>query len=133
MKEVLDFLVKNPMRCLATADGTTPHVRPWGFMCEHDGGLWFCTANTKKVFSQLKKNPHAEFAFSSPEFVTVRISGEVTFSADAAMKRMVFESSDLVKSIYKTPENPTFEVFALTHGRVIVSDFSGQPPRTLEF
>lgn len=133
MKEVLEFLGQNPMGFLATSDGSVPHVRPWGFMCEHDGGLWFCTANTKQVFGQLKKNSHVEFAFSSPEFVTVRISGEVTFSADAAMKKMVFESSDMVKGIYKTPENPVFEVFALRHGHVIVSDFSGQPPRVVEF
>ena len=141
MKEVLEFLNKNPMGCLATADGDTPHVRPWGFMCEDGGALWFCTSNRKKVFEQLMKNPKVEFVTTSREMVTVRISGEISFSKDPVIRKKVFDSNELVKSIYRSPENPVFEVFCLGHGSISVTnlgsmDTSDMPimkPRTLTF
>jgi len=133
MKKVTDFLYANPMGALATVGNGRPHVRPWGFMLEQDGKLWFCTANTKEVFRQLQANPIIEFTATSPEFVTVRVSGEIIFSKDLEIKKKIIEKNDLVKSIYKTPNNPIFEVFYLEHGQAIMSDFSGQPPQNFAF
>ncbi len=83
MKEIVDFLYANPMGCLATVDDDgKPHVRPWGFMFEQEGKLWFCTANTKDVFCQLQCNPAIEFCSTSKDFVSVRVSGEVIFGID---------------------------------------------------
>jgi uncharacterized pyridoxamine 5'-phosphate oxidase family protein len=133
MKEVIEFLNANPMGVLATVDGGRPRVRPWGFMFERGGKLWFCTANTKDVFRQLQKNPAVEFCATSKEMVTARVSGEARFSSDAAMKQAIMEHSPLVKSIYKTPDNPIFEIFCLEHGQATLSDMSGQPPKTFSF
>ncbi|HWQ62506.1 MAG TPA: pyridoxamine 5'-phosphate oxidase family protein [Negativicutes bacterium] len=133
MKEVIAFLNANPMGSLATVEEGKPRVRPWGFMLEEDGRLWFCTANTKDVFRQLQQNPAVEFTATSKEMVTVRVRGEVKFSKDMAMKNKIIEHSPLVKSIYKTADNPVFEIFHLEHGKVVVADFSGQPPKVLEF
>lgn len=133
MKEIIDFLNANAMGSLATVKENKPCVRPWGFMLEQDGKLWFCTANNKEVFSQLKKNPAIEFCSTSKEYVTVRISGEVTFSDDLNMKAAIINHCDLVKSIYQTPDNPIFEIFYLAHGKAVMSDFSGQPPKAFEF
>ena len=133
MKEVIDFLSSNSMGSLATVENGKPRVRPWGFMLEQGGQLWFCTANTKDVFQQLQKNPAIEFTSSSQSYVTVRVSGEVTFSKDLEMKKKIIEHSPMVKNIYKTPENPIFEIFCLEHGKAIISDFSGQPPKNFEF
>jgi uncharacterized pyridoxamine 5'-phosphate oxidase family protein len=133
MKEVIEFLKANHMGCLATVEEGKPRVRPWGFMLEKAGKLWFCTANTKAVFQQLQKNPSIEFSASSQAFVTVRVRGEIKFSNDIEMKRMIIENSPMVKGIYQTPENPIFEIFCLEHGKAVLSDFSGQPPKVFEF
>ena len=133
MREVIDFLNSNAMGSLATVENGKPRVRPWGFMFEQDGKLWFCTGNTKDVFQQLQKNPAIEFTSSSQAYVTVRVRGEVKFSKDLDIKKKIIEYSPIVKSVYKTPENPTFEIFYLEHGKAIISDFSGQPPKTFEF
>lgn len=133
MKEVIEFLNANAMGSLATVKDNKPSVRPWGFMLEQDGKLWFCTANNKEVFNQLKQNPAIEFCSTSKENVTVRISGEITFSNDLNMKTTIINHCDLVKSIYQTPDNPIFEIFYLGHGKAVMSDFSGQPPKTFEF
>ncbi len=133
MQEVIDFLYANPMGCLGTVDNGKPHVRPWGFMLAENGKLWFCTANTKEVFRQLQNNPAIEFSSTSKDYVTVRISGKVTFSKDLDMKKKILAHSEMVRNIYKTPDNPVFEIFYLEHGKAIMFDFSGQPPKTFSF
>lgn len=133
MKEVLDFLRANPMGCLATIEKGKPRVRPWGFMLERDGKLWFCTANTKAVYRQLRDNPWVEFATSSQDFTTLRIRGEMLFSNDLEMKTKILESSPIVKRVYHTPDNPIFEILYMEHGEAVLSDFSGQPPRVFQF
>lgn len=133
MKEIIEVLNANPMGVLATVDNGKPQVRPWGFMLAEDGKLWFCTGNTKPVFQQLQKNPSVAFCTTTPEYVTVRLSGDAHFSKDMAMKKKIIEHCEIVRSNYKTPDNPIFEIFYLEHGTASLSDFSGKPPKTVSF
>ena len=133
MREIIGFLSANPMGSLATVDGSKPQVRPWGFMLEKEGKLWFCTGNNKPVFQQLQKNPAIAFCSTSKEMVTVRLQGEVIFSSDLAMKKTIIENNAMVKSVYQTADNPIFEIFYLEHGQAVMVDFSGQPPKTFDF
>ena len=124
MKEIIDFLYANPIGCLASIDDNgRPHVRPWGFMFEQDGKLWFCTSNTKDVFCQIQSNPAIEFCSTSKDFITVRVSGDVIFGIDKTIKRKMLAMNDLVKSIFKTPDNPEFEIFYLKHGQATMFDY----------
>lgn len=79
------------------------------------------------------KNPFVEFTSTSKEMVTVRLSGEAVFTQDMSIKQRVLEKQPMVKNIYKSADNPIFEVFYIEHGEAIVSDFSGQPPRKVSF
>ena len=133
MKEVADFLQENRNGFLATVEAGRPKVRPFQFMFETDGKFVFCTSNKKPVFAQLKKTPYVEFSAMTPAFAWVRLSGEVQFSTDLAMKSRIIAENALVRSIYKTAENPDFEIFYLEHGQAILADFSGQPARTFTF
>jgi len=133
MKEAVKFLQENITGYLATVEEGAPKVRPFQFMLEDSGKLYFCTANTKDVYRQLKANPLFEFSCSSPNFAWIRLSGEAKFTSDLAIKAKILEVSPLVKSIYQTADNPTFEAFYLEHGTAIIADFSGQPPKKIEF
>lgn len=133
MKEALDFLQENSSGFLATVDGGLPKVRPFQFMLEEGGKLYFCTNNTKDVFKQMKANPHIEFCSSTPKFSWIRLSGEAKFSDDLAIKGKILEGNGLVKSIYKSADNPIFEIFYLEHGTAVIADFSGQPPKKISF
>ncbi|ABO48855.1 pyridoxamine 5'-phosphate oxidase-related, FMN-binding protein [Desulforamulus reducens MI-1] len=133
MQEVVRFLNENSTGFLATAEEGKPKVRPFQFMLEDDGKLYFCTANTKDVFKQLKVNPFVEFSASTPQFAWIRLSGEVKFSNDLGIKEKILERSALVKSIYQTADNPVFEAFYIEHGTAVIADFSGQPPKVVEF
>ena len=133
MKEVIKFLQENSAGFLATVSGGKPKVRPFQFMLEEGGKLFFCTANTKDVFKQLKANPYVEFSSMTPSFAWIRLSGEVKFSDDKAVKEQILAANGLVKSIYQSVDNPVFEIFYLDHGAAVLADFSGQPARTITF
>lgn len=133
MKDMIEILSANPMGVLATIDNGKPQVRPWGFMLAENGKLWFCTANTKPVFQQIKNNPAVAFCTTTPQYVTVRLSGEAHFSKDMDMKKKIIEHCEIVRNNYKTPDNPVFEIFYLEHGTASMADFSGKPPKTVSF
>ena len=130
MNELLTFLKENPVQYFATVGlDQKPKVRPFQFMLEKDGKLYFCTSNQKDVYKQIEKNPYVEICTSSQKFEWVRLSGKVVFSKDKAIKEQIITSSPLVKSIYETADNPIFEIFYLEEAKAILSDFSGNPPK----
>jgi uncharacterized pyridoxamine 5'-phosphate oxidase family protein len=133
MQNVIDFLKENNAGFLATVENGKPKVRPFQLMMEDGGKFYFCTNNTKKVYQQIKANPYVEFSSQSPKFVWTRLCGEVKFTSDLKIKEKVIEASNLVKSIYKTADNPIFEIFYIEHGTAILADFSGQPPKEVQF
>jgi len=133
MKEVVKFLQDNSTGFLATIADGKPKIRPFQFMLEEDGKLFFCSNNTKDVFKQLKDNPYVEFSSFSPQSAWIRVNGEVKFSDDLKIKEKIFVANGLVRSIYHTPDNPIFELFYIEHGTAMLSDFSGHPPKRIDF
>ncbi|MTV50894.1 pyridoxamine 5'-phosphate oxidase [Heliobacillus mobilis] len=125
MKEAIEFLNAHKTGCFATVENGKPRVRPWAFMLEDGGKFWFCTANNKDVYRQLKENPHMEFT-SWEVFTIFRISGEVKFSQDIEMKKKILEENPGLKSLYGA-NDPVFEIFYLEHGNI---SFAG---KTYEF
>jgi uncharacterized pyridoxamine 5'-phosphate oxidase family protein len=130
MKEVIDFLTKSKIYYLATVglDGK-PKVRPFGFVMEEGGKIYFCTSNDKKVYKEMKKQPWIEFCACGENFSWLRLSGKAVFSKDLAIKSKVLDLSPRVKSIYKSPDNPIFEIFYLDEAVATFYDFSGNPPK----
>lgn len=131
MNTITDFLKNNSAGFLATVDNGTPKVRPFQFMLEHDGRLWFCTNNTKEVYRQLQAEPNTEFSSASSDFAWIRVSGEAVFTDDLEIKTKVLDQHDMVKAIYQNAANPIFEVFYLKNARATLADFSGKPPRSV--
>lgn len=130
MKEVVQFLNDNTVQYFATVglDGR-PKARPFQFMLENKGKLYFCTSNMKEVYKELQNNPYVELVTSSPEFAWMRLSGKAVFSNDLEIKAAIIGTSSLVKSIYQTAENPVFEIFYLEEAEAVIADFSGNPPK----
>ncbi len=135
MQNLVKFLNENSSGFLATIDNGRPRVRPFRFMMEEGGRFCFCTNNTKEVFRQLKVNPSVEFSSSTAAAPLrwVRLSGQVRFTTDPAIKARVLQKDDLVRSLYKTAGNPVFEVFFIEHGAATIADFSGNAPEMVTF
>lgn len=133
MDEILKFLKANPTQYLATVglDGKAK-CRPFMFLFEKEGKLWFCTNNQKDVYAELQKNPHVELSTSSPEFSWIRISGKATFENNMEVKKGCMEIP-MIQGIYKTAENPIFEVFYLADNQAVMADLSGNPPKEFKF
>jgi uncharacterized pyridoxamine 5'-phosphate oxidase family protein len=102
MNEVVKFLTENPVQYVATVgpDGK-PRVRPFQFMGEHGGKLYYCTNNQKNVYKQMQKQPYIEVSTCSPTATWIRLSGKVVFSNDRDIKNRVIESNPLLKNIYQ--------------------------------
>ncbi|TGE32177.1 pyridoxamine 5'-phosphate oxidase family protein [Desulfosporosinus sp. Sb-LF] len=134
MKEVLSILTdQSAIGYLATVDDGKPRVRPWGFMFEENGRLYFCTASTKDVYRQLTAVPYIEYSKTTKDMVWVRVSGEIIFDDDIRKKELILERAPMLKKIYESPDNPIFKIFYLEHGKATINDFSPNPPRCLEF
>lgn len=130
MNEVIEFLKENSLQYFATVGlDNKPKVRPFQFITEDNGKLYFCTNNEKDVFKQMQNNPYVEVSVASPKFEWIRLSGKVKFSNDMDMKKKVIEASSLVKSLYKSADNPIFEIFYLEEAKAVLADFSGNAPR----
>ncbi|MBN2038916.1 MAG: pyridoxamine 5'-phosphate oxidase family protein [Spirochaetes bacterium] len=132
MRNVTDFLTKSGVQYFSTVgeDGR-PKVRPFQFMLEENGKLYFCTSNKKNVFKEISANPFIEVCASGENNSWLRLSGKAVFSGSMEIKTRIQDSSPLVKSIYNTPDNPDFEIFYLENAVAVISDFSGNPPLTI--
>lgn len=130
MNDVVRFLNENPVQFVATVglDGK-PKVRPFQFMLEKDNKLWYCTGSQKDVYKEILNNPYIEISVSSPDAVWTRISGRVVFADDREVKKAILDKSELVRSIYQTPDNPVFQTFYLEDAQAGIFDFSGEPPK----
>ncbi len=129
MSTVIDFLCKSNVQYFATVgiDGR-PKVRPFQFMLENAGKLYFCTSNKKNVYQEILSQPYVELCASGENHSWLRLSGKAVFTEDRAIKAKIQDSNALVKSLYETPENPAFEIFYLDEAVAVISDFSGNPP-----
>ena len=131
---VVEFLRQSQVQYLATIGvDDKPKVRPFQFMLAEGGRLYFCTSNQKPVFKEIQRHPYVEFCASGANFSWLRLSGKVVFSKDLGLKARIQEASPIVKSIYQTPDNPTFEIFYLDGAAATIADFSGNPPQTFRF
>lgn len=128
MDKVFEFLKENPLQYCATVglDGK-PKVRPFQMMYHEGGNLYYSTGAKKDVYAELNKNPYIEISVSTMER-WLRIRGRVVWVDDIKAREKVIAVSPLVKSIYKTADNPVLKVFYIADAEAVIADFSGKPP-----
>ena len=122
MSKVVEFLKENPVQYLATVgrDGKAK-CRPFMFIGEMEGKLWFCTNNTKDVYKDMLANPEIEISTSSPSYAWIRLNGKAVFENNMAAKEMCM-GNPIVKGQYQTADNPIFEVFYLNNAHGVITD-----------
>ncbi|GHU51159.1 hypothetical protein FACS1894127_7280 [Clostridia bacterium] len=62
MTKNLNFFAEVKTFYLATVEGNKPKVRPFGFVMEFGGKLYFATNGSKPSFAQIKANPNVEIS-----------------------------------------------------------------------
>lgn len=126
LKEVLKFLTDNPTFYIATVDGAKPRVRPFGFVMEFEGKLYFCTNNQKNVYKQLKENPYFEVCTASPDGKWIRLRGKAVFNSTPATKAKALEVMPSLKKMYSADDS-IFEVFYIEEGEATFYSMGGEP------
>ena len=94
---------------------------------EHEGKIYFCTSNEKNVYKQLATNPNFEICTMSDKGQWIRLQGKAVFDKSLEAKAKVFEVMPSLLKMYKTPENPIFEVFYVAEGIATLYSFSDAP------
>ena len=125
MKEVLQFLQENAPFYIATVDGDKPKVRPFGFVMEHEGKLWFCTSNQKDVYKQLQTNPCFELTTATPDRTWIRLKGKAVFKTTPAIKAKALELAPALKKTYSV-DDTIFELFYVEESEAAFCSMSGE-------
>jgi uncharacterized pyridoxamine 5'-phosphate oxidase family protein len=131
MKKVVDLIHKSGVFYIATIDGDKPRVRPFGFIMEFEGKLYFTTNNQKDFYKQLQKNPHTEISAMPEEGKWIRLEGRAVFDGNLAAKKRAFETFPRFKDMYDSPENPIFEVLYLEAPAAVLYSMTGAPEKLL--
>lgn len=131
MKEVIEFLKESEIQYFATIGiDLKPKVRPFQYQFEKEGKIWYCTSNKKKVFLEITQNSTIELCACNKKMDWLRLSGEVVFSNNNDIKDNIIKNNALVREIYKSADNPDFEVFYLNNVKASISGFDRE---TIEF
>lgn len=127
MNEVIKFLEENPHTYLATVEDGNPRVRPFDLMYTEGKRFYFCTNNQKEVYEQLVGNPNIELSVMNSKMEWARLRGKIVFLDNIVVKKKILEVSPIVKSIYKTADNPTLECFYIEEWEAVIGNLSGKP------
>ncbi|MDR3331701.1 MAG: pyridoxamine 5'-phosphate oxidase family protein [Synergistaceae bacterium] len=131
MKETVALIKEAGVFHIATVDGDQARVRPFGFIMEFEGKMYFTTGNKKDFYKQAKANPKVEISAMLEGRRWLRLSGEAVFDGNAAAKRQAFDVFPNFKDMYQTPENPVFEVFYLKNPTATLYSFTDAPKKIL--
>jgi len=82
-----------------------------GIVLAEENRIVLATSNKKKVFRQLKANPHAEWISMSKNSSTLRVSGDVVFEDDMKTKLNIIENNPVIKKLYARREDEFVEDF----------------------
>jgi pyridoxamine 5'-phosphate oxidase len=119
--EILEFITKNPLFSLATAQGNQPHVRIITLYKAGNDGIIFCTGRDKDVFRQLQSNPAVELCFYNPnDGRQVRIEGTVEMLDDLELKMQIVEQFTFLKPWVESQGYEILIPFCLRNGKATV-------------
>jgi pyridoxamine 5'-phosphate oxidase len=117
-EEVFEFIRKNPVFGLATADDNKPHVRMMMLYRADENGIIFNTGENKDVHRQLTVNPQVEMCFySAEEQRQVRIGGTVEVLEDLELKKQVVKDYPFLKEWVDREGYEVLIVYCLKNGR----------------
>jgi uncharacterized pyridoxamine 5'-phosphate oxidase family protein len=106
------ILKANPAGVLATQAGKNVKTRVFQYLFAEDKKVYFCTSNQKPVYAQLQANPQVSFCTYVSGFNPVlSVNGKAVFVNDLALKTRALDENPPIKGIYKTPDNPIFQLF----------------------
>lgn len=126
MSKTYDFLKQCGTFFLTTVNGNAPAARPFGAVMEYKGDLYFSTANTKAVYSQLISNPAIQIvALMSGTRDWIRINGKAIEVKDLHIKQAMLDSCPVLLSRFDSCECEYYALFKISEMESEMSTDSG--------
>lgn len=130
MKEVQEFLKECGVYYLATIDGNTPRVRPFGTAEIFEDKLYIQTGKSKDVYKQIIANPIVEIcAFKDGKWV--RITGKLIPDDRREAKKDMLDKNPTLRGMYNEDDDNTIVLY-FESAKAVFSSFT-EPPKTIEF
>ena len=130
MNEVRDFLKESGMFFIATIDGDSPRVRPFGVAEIYEEHLYIQTGKKKDVFKQIEKNNNVEIcAFNNGRWI--RVSGKLILDDRVEVKKYMLDQNPELRSMYDENDDNT-AVLYFESGKAVISSFT-EAPKIIEF
>ena len=125
MQRVCEFLKSAGVYYLATVDGDTPKVRPFGTVNIFEGKLYIQTGKVKPVSHQLAANPKAEIcAFKDGKWL--RLSGELVEDDRVEAKKSMLDAYPDLRGMYDENDVNT-QVLYFKNATATFSAFGAAP------
>ena len=130
MKEVCEFLKECGVYYLATMDGDSPRVRPFGTSEIYNDRLYIQTGKMKDVYKQIEKNNKVEIcAFKDGKWL--RVSGELIPDESIEAKKDMLDKNPSLRSMYNENDDNTIVLY-FKNSKAIFSSFT-EGSKTIEF
>jgi len=125
MQSVLDFLKKANTYYLATIDGDTPRVRPFGTINLFEGKLYIQTGKKKDVAKQIAKNPKAEIcAYDGKTWL--RIACTLVEDDRTSAQESMLDAYPSIRKMYSVGDGNTV-VYYMKNAVATFYTFGGEP------
>jgi uncharacterized pyridoxamine 5'-phosphate oxidase family protein len=118
-REILDFIVRNPVAYMATVDGNKPHVRAMRTYWADEDGILFVIESVKDVYKELLHNPETELCYYA-RGVQIRVSGRMEVLTDVALKQEVVANRPILQLGVAKEGLDYAGVLILRHGKAHV-------------
>jgi uncharacterized pyridoxamine 5'-phosphate oxidase family protein len=130
MDEVFGFLSENHPFYVATVDGDTPKVRPFGFVMVYEGKLIFACNDQMNVYKQLKANPKFEVATTNKSYQWIRLMGKANFITSRETKEAIVGLAPNLRNLSK--EIDGIVIFYAEEAEAIIYDLAKGDSRTIK-
>ena len=125
-KEILEFITKNPVAYMATAEGNKPYVRAMGTYRADENGIIFSMQSDKDVYRQLINNPETQICYFT-DGVQIRVSGQMEPITDDKLKNEIIEARPFYKPGVEKNGLDYVGAYVVKNAKATVMDMKGPP------
>ena len=116
ISEVINYFEHAGVMFLSSYDGNAPHVRPVGFIMNHNDKLYLSTGEGGNIYSDLHTNENFELAAMHPTqpMHRIRVMGKANFNVSQDVIEKYFELNPAMKNV------PGICVYELANWKAII-------------
>jgi uncharacterized pyridoxamine 5'-phosphate oxidase family protein len=131
MQEVYDFLKSCETYYLATVDGATPRVRPFGTVDIFESRLYFQTGKVKNVSKQIAANPNVELCAFAADGRWIRVEATAVEDDRVEARQHMLDAYPALHDLYSATDGNS-QVFYLKDATATIYAFTAEP-RAIKF